>query len=82
MQFLWAWISSPETVGVTFSQYSPVRAKRNLRKAVLSKCRFFLRAWAGSVRHSEANAFCSATTQNTMSDKNNFNFLLYSLLHD
>ena len=30
---------------------------------------------------SEANAFCSATTKHSVR-KNNFNFLLYNLLHD
>ena len=57
-----------ETVGVTFSQYSPACKKEpadSHPNLFLSIWHFFLPACAcaGSVLHSEANAFCSASTK-------------------
>ena len=72
MQCLWAWISRTETVGVTFSQYSPACKKEpadSHPNLFLSIWHFFLPACAGSVRHSEANAFCSASTKHGVRKK-------------
>ena len=64
-----------ETVGVTFSQYSPACKK----EFADSHPNFY--SWAANDHISEANEFCSATTKHSVR-KNNFNFLLYNLLHD
>ena len=64
-----------ETVGVTFSQYSPACKK----EFADSHPNFY--SWAANEHISEANEFCSATTKHSVR-KNNFNFLLYNLLHD
>ena len=57
--YWWAWISLTKIVEITFSQYSLAYKK----KWNDYWCYFFLPAYAGSVRHSEANAFCSATSK-------------------
>ena len=85
MQFLWAWISRTETVGVTFSQYSPACEK----EPADSHPNFC--SWANGTflcQHEQDQYVILMRTHfavpalNTMSEKNNFNFLLQDLLPD
>ena len=85
MQFLWAWISRTETVGVTFSQYSPACEK----EPADSHPNFC--SWANGTffcQHAQDQYVILMRTHfavpalNTMSEKNNFNFLLQDLLPD
>ena len=85
MQCLWAWISRTETVGVTFSQYSPA-CKKEPADSHPNFC-----SWANDTffcQHAQDQYVILMRTHfavpalNTMSEKNNFNFLLYNLPHD
>ena len=85
MQFLWAWISRTETVRVTFSQYSPA-CKKEPADSHPNFC-----SWANGAffcPHAQDQCVILKRTHfavpplNTLSDKNDFNFLLYNLLHD
>ena len=85
MQFLWAWISRTETVGVTFLQNSPAYKKKS------KDCHPNFYYWANGAFFCQyaqdqfvilKRTHLAVPSLNTLSDKNNLNFLLYNLLHD
>ena len=78
-------ISRTETVGITFSQYSPAYKKNprlGVQISIIEQMSLFFCQHAQDQCVILKRTHFAVPPLNTLSDKNNFNFLAYNLLHD